>query len=321
MELRQLEYFLAVVDQGGLGRAAEHLYLSQPSLSSAIRSLERELKVTLFHRTGRRLVPTSAGLELVPPARRVLEDLVVVEDTMRRAREVQGGELTVVCTPDMSGEAVASWAGSFTRSHPAVRLVIREVGSQQEMAAAVAEGQAELGFSLASKLRSDLTFVELGVQRLLLVRPPGHRPPSGEAAVELARIGDLPLVCRQVPRHEEDAIQRALTANGVEATIGATVPSRSAQLTFVLRSGFQAFLPLRMCLTALDAGAGVLETVPAIEARFGVVHRTGGLAPAARQFMTDVQEALSTWYRAIDRHRGEGLGLIDALVASRDSTP
>lgn len=319
MELRQLEYFLAIVDQGGLGRAAEHLYLSKPSLSTAIRSLERELKVPLFHRPGRQLAPTSAGWELVPLARRVLEDLLAIEDAMRQAREAQGGELTIVCTPDMSGEAVASWAGGFTHKHPSVRLAIREVASHQEMITAVSQGKAELGFSLDSMLRSDLTFVELGLQRLLLVRPPGHHKQAEATAVDLARIGDLPLVCRQVPGHEEDAVQRALAAHNVDATIGATVPSRSAQLTFVLRSGFQAFLPLRMCLAALDAGAHVLETEPLIEAQFGVVHRSGGLAPAAQQFIAEVQSALSTWYAAIDEHGSEGLGLIDALVASRES--
>ncbi|MFI5662464.1 LysR family transcriptional regulator [Streptomyces sp. NPDC051684] len=319
MELRQLEYFLAIVDQGGLGRAADHLYLSHPSLSNAVRSLERELKVSLFHRTGRRLVPTSAGRELVPLARRMLEGMVDIEDTMRRAQQLQGGALTVVCTPDMSSEAVASWATGFTTGHPDVRLAINEAGSHQEMMAAVSDGQAELGFAVDSTLRSDLQFVELGLQRFLLVRPPGHPASADGAPLDITRLGDLPLVCRQVPGHEENVIQRVLSANNVDARIGATVPSRSAQLTFVLRSGFQAFLPLRICLTALDAGAHVLETDPAIEARFGLVHRTGGLAPAAQRFIADVRTALNTWYTAIDHHRDAGLGLIDALTASRDA--
>lgn len=185
MELRQLEQFLAVVDHGGLGRAAERLYLSQPTVSGSIKALERELKVELFHRTARRLVPTSAGRQLVPLARRVLDDVVAVQDAMRSAREVGGGVLTVMCTPDMSGEAVASWAGGFTRAYPAVRLDISEVGSRHELVAAVADGRAELGFTLApDELRGDLDFIELGVQRLLLVRPPGlGAPATGERRV------------------------------------------------------------------------------------------------------------------------------------------
>ncbi|MFG7945449.1 LysR family transcriptional regulator [Streptomyces cacaoi] len=319
MELRQLEHFLAVVDHGGLGRAAERLYLSQPAVSGSIRALERELKVSLFHRTGRRLAPTSAGLELVPLARRVLDDVVAAQDAMRSAREVNGGVLTVMCTPDMSGEAVASWAGGFTHKYPAVRLDISEVGSRQELLTAVADGQAELGFTLASGLRDDLGFVELGVQRLLLVRPRGHRPATAGASVPLSAIGDLPLACRQAAPHEDDAVHTALTAHGVEPVIGANVPSRSAQLAFVLGSGFQAFLPLRMCATALDAGACVVETDPLIESPFGVVHRSGALAPAAQQFVHDVRSALRSWYDAIAAHREAGLDLVDAVVAARNA--
>ncbi|MEB8343043.1 LysR family transcriptional regulator [Streptomyces endophyticus] len=321
MELRQLEQFLAVVDHGGLGRAAERLYLSQPTVSGSVRALERELKVELFHRTARRLVPTSAGLQLVPLARRVLDDVVAVQDAMRSAREVGGGVLTVMCTPDMSGEAVASWAGGFTRAYPAVRLDISEVGSRHELVAAVADGRAELGFTLApDELRGDLDFIELGVQRLLLVRPPGHGGPgAGARRVPLAAIGDLPLARRQVTRNEEDAVQAALAAHGVDPTTGATVPSRNAQLTFVLRSGFQAFLPLRMCAAALDAGAEVVETDPLIESPFGVVHRAGELAPAAQQFVADVRSALRAWFDAIAAGSESGLGLVDAVAAAREA--
>jgi DNA-binding transcriptional LysR family regulator len=61
VDARQLEYFLAVVDHGGVNRAAAALYLAQPSLSQSIRALERDLGHQLFHRVGRRLVLTDAG--------------------------------------------------------------------------------------------------------------------------------------------------------------------------------------------------------------------------------------------------------------------
>ncbi|WP_370943249.1 LysR family transcriptional regulator [Amycolatopsis sp. cg5] len=61
MDLRQVEYFVAVVDHGGVTKAAEALFLAQPSLSQAVRQLERELGAELFDRTGRHLVLTAAG--------------------------------------------------------------------------------------------------------------------------------------------------------------------------------------------------------------------------------------------------------------------
>ena len=61
MELRQLEYFLAVVEHGTLTKAAAALHLAQPSLSQMIKTLERDLGTQLFHRVGRRLVLSPAG--------------------------------------------------------------------------------------------------------------------------------------------------------------------------------------------------------------------------------------------------------------------
>ena len=75
MDARQLRFFLAVIDYEGFSKAAEQLYIAQPSLSQAIAGLERELGVALFHRVGRGVKPTDAGLNLIGPARQVLRDL------------------------------------------------------------------------------------------------------------------------------------------------------------------------------------------------------------------------------------------------------
>ena len=70
MDVRQLTYFLAVVETMNFGRAAELLHIAQPSLSQAIGTLERELGVPLFHRVGRGIVLSDAGAQLIdPPAR------------------------------------------------------------------------------------------------------------------------------------------------------------------------------------------------------------------------------------------------------------
>ncbi|WP_443209948.1 LysR family transcriptional regulator, partial [Rhodococcus rhodochrous] len=61
MDLHLVTYFVAVVDHGGITKAAQALYISQPSLSQAIRTLERRLDTTLFDRTGRRLTLTEDG--------------------------------------------------------------------------------------------------------------------------------------------------------------------------------------------------------------------------------------------------------------------
>ena len=74
MDLRQIEYVLAVVDRGSFTKAASSLDVSQPSLSDGIRRLESELGVRLFHRLGRSVELTDAGQAFVGPARHLTRD-------------------------------------------------------------------------------------------------------------------------------------------------------------------------------------------------------------------------------------------------------
>ena len=91
MDIRQLKYFLAVVDHNGFSRAAQHLMVAQPSLSQGIATFERELGMPLFHRIGRGVVLSEAGAALVGPARVVLRDLDEAKATMRALQGLRGG--------------------------------------------------------------------------------------------------------------------------------------------------------------------------------------------------------------------------------------
>ncbi len=99
MDARQLGYFLAVVDHGGFGRAADQIHIAQPSLSQAIANLERELGVQLFHRVGRGVVLSEAGRQLVEPARQVLRDLDVARAAAQSVKGLQTGRLDLVSMP------------------------------------------------------------------------------------------------------------------------------------------------------------------------------------------------------------------------------
>jgi DNA-binding transcriptional LysR family regulator len=92
VELRHLHYFLAVVEELHFGHAAERVHISQPPLSQAIRTLERQVGVQLLHRTSRVVEPTEAGLAFAEHARRTL---AAAGAALEAAREAGGAEWTL----------------------------------------------------------------------------------------------------------------------------------------------------------------------------------------------------------------------------------
>ena len=95
MNFRQLRYFVALYEEGHVGRAAERLSLSQPALSQQIRHLETDLDVNLFQRTGKRLLPTLAAQTLYSHAVPLLDGLERARDALRAFRGQSARSLAV----------------------------------------------------------------------------------------------------------------------------------------------------------------------------------------------------------------------------------
>ena len=102
MELRQLEAFAAVAAELHFGRAAQHLHMSQPTLSELIQRLERELGTPLFTRTTRRVALTGAGSELLGRVKVILDELAAAKAAVRRIAAGDAGTVRVGITPPVA---------------------------------------------------------------------------------------------------------------------------------------------------------------------------------------------------------------------------
>src|SRR5256714_6062885 len=99
MELHQFRYFVTVVREGTFTRAAERLYIAQPSLSEQIRKLETELGSPLFQRLGRRLALTTVGEAFRPHAEKVLFELEQARARVEEVRGLRRGRLSIGVLP------------------------------------------------------------------------------------------------------------------------------------------------------------------------------------------------------------------------------
>lgn len=190
MDARQITHFLAIVEEGGFGRAAERLRVAQPSLSQSMATLERELGVKLFHRVGRGVVLSDAGAELVGPARRVLRDLDAAKAAVRSTKNLQQGTVHISTMPSPGIEPLTSIIARFAVEHPAIVLRVDGAFGPEDVIEAVRSGAAEVGLLGSShdyKL-AGMRLLPLEDQPLVLISPPDDDLPD----VDTVCLADLP---------------------------------------------------------------------------------------------------------------------------------
>jgi DNA-binding transcriptional LysR family regulator len=145
VEIRQLRYFVAVAEERHFGRAAKTLYISQPSLSYAIKSLETSLGVRLFRRHVRGVDLTEAGADLLPTAKAVLAQARAVEEIAERHRTGRAGRLRIGFEASGAGRLSTTARAEFARRYPHVRVEPRSYDWQREVAA-LHEGAIDVAF-------------------------------------------------------------------------------------------------------------------------------------------------------------------------------
>ena len=192
MNLRQLRYFVAIVEAGTMTRAAERCHVAQPSLSQQIAKLERALGVTLFDRLARGVALTPAGKALLPRARRLLAD--AEEIRVRIAEDVAegAGRFAVGVIPTIAPYTLHRILPRLREEFPAAEITIREDLTDM-VAEAVEDNELDLAVT-STPIRNELLDVEvLGSEPLMLVLPADH--PLGEApAVDPADVRDEPTI-------------------------------------------------------------------------------------------------------------------------------
>lgn len=181
MELRELSYFVAVYEEKTLTAAARRSFVSQPSVSAALASLEHELDTALFVRHRRGVTPTAAAEELYPRARRLVDEAKAVRASFRDKvppREVTIGIMAAICA-DRVREVL-----SLVGAEPGARL--RVVGAGEK---------SDLRLVARSMLEKGESFVRLWKEPFVVAIPSSH-PLALVARVRVADLATAPLVER-----------------------------------------------------------------------------------------------------------------------------
>lgn len=193
MDLRQLDYALAVAEHGNFTRAAARLHVAQPALSVAMRRLETELGVRLFHRTSRRVTLTDAGEAFVGRARRILVDTHELRALMQAFAGGSRGRLRVSAWYHIEPR-LASFLKSLLDEFPQVDVTIAELAPADALDA-VRRGDLDLALVDGwHELRPNgVEHLVVRSEPYVLVTPPNH-PYARRRSVRLADVMPEPFV-------------------------------------------------------------------------------------------------------------------------------
>jgi DNA-binding transcriptional LysR family regulator len=273
VELRQLEYFVAVARHGHFGRAAEAVYVTQPALSQQVRRLEDELGVALLRRTSRGVELTPAGEDLLARAEAILAEVSGARSAMDEHAGLVRGTVRVAATADAVRlpEALAA----FHRDHPGVRIALRQA-SAAEALELVRRGAVDLAVLSLNGDAGGLDVTALVEEPLRLIVEPGDQLAGG--AVRLAELSGRPFVLAEPGSALRSTVMEACQAAGF-SPVPLLEVGEPAAVRFLVGAGLGVSLVPASWLEVPGSAVGVAVVEPAPVHRVCLV--SGGELPPA----------------------------------------
>ena len=191
MRLEQLEAFAEVARLRSVSRAADALFVTQPTLTARLKSLERELDTTLFVRSQRGMRLSDAGRAFLPYAERTLDTVSSGRRLLAELARGEAGQLALGAAPAVSTYVLPRILTRFRSTHPKVSLAVR-TGHSEEVLELVLREQVQVGLGRALH-HPEVEAIPLYEDELVLVADPKH-PFAEQAAIGPDRMTEVQLI-------------------------------------------------------------------------------------------------------------------------------
>ena len=286
-DLRHIQAFLAVTQQGTFTRAASQLGMSQPTLTVQIQQFEAALGVRLFDRTNRRVVLTAAGRDLVAPFERLLIDYEAITLQARDMASHRRGVVTVATLPSIAADLLPRAIVALSQVHAGILVRVRDM-TADAIISAVKAGDADVG--LGSVMRADgaLRTRPLLTDRLCAFVPAAH-PLAGRRRVSFTTITRWPLVLTS----RDSSVRQLIDRSAQERRLPMHVVQEATYMTTAMAmvaAGLGVGILPESALAGAPAGPRIVEIHSPILRRELVIlsSRTRSLSPAAEKLIEAV---------------------------------
>ncbi len=297
LETRHLQVFMAIWESHSFSKAADKIYLAQPTVSGHIKTLETILGTELFNRSARDVSPTKAGELFYPYARRILNLMSQAEQEMDLFTGREKGTLEIGGS-NIPGEYILPPAiGQFKKGRPDIKLTLK-IGDTREIVTAVGDGQLELGMVGAVIERPDIIFEACLVDDLLLVTPPDS-PLAGKEQVKMAELSNCPFIMRERGSGTRKTIEKAMERAGelqqtynltIIAEMGSTEAIRQA-----VKAGVGCSIISRLAVQKdVELGLMSASSIPQLDLKrqfYLILPKQRRISPLAEEFRQFIQQS------------------------------
>jgi DNA-binding transcriptional LysR family regulator len=292
MDVRDLEYIIAVQQYGTVGKAADQLGITQPSLTKAVRRVETQLGVMLFERTSTGMRMTQAGELFLERARRLSRDYDDALAEMRSIRNGEQGGVRLGYTPSLPDALVVAVCRRLLRERPAARLRMRR-RLARELLDLLRDGEIDVAVMPISAATDEFDTQVLYEDCLAVVADAGH-PLVARGRVQLSDLQDQQWLLPEGHITVRQALDNAFIKQGLPPPTLRIEADFSSEALFALIVGTPT-LTLSRCgrmthaagLAPLDLDLGGLD----LRRRIGLITRPGGyLSPVSNRLIELFQD-------------------------------
>ncbi len=294
MEFSQLEAFLEAANRGSFRRAADALYLSQPSVSARVQTLESEVGVALFHRTARGVRLTDMGRTFLPFAQRSLETLRRGREVLESVRQTSAGILNMATARVIGTYVLPETLQKFQQLYPDANLHIK-VGGSSDVLQMVVDEEVQLGLARFMQ-HPDVDALHLYDEEAVLVVHPGHSFTKTRVAA-MSQVAQEPLIVYDPGDPGSSYFQfinRVCRDAGVTAKVEMNLDSVEAAKNMVRLGLGVSFLPRSAVRREVEFGSLTLidlaEVPPVLLPTYLLLRRGQEIGPTARSFLKLLQE-------------------------------
>ena len=290
MELRQLEYFVAVTEESSFTKAAARLHVAQPGVSAQLRRLERELGHPLLDRSARTVRLTDVGAAILPHVRAALAAVADVHNTLDELTGLVRGRVAVGAVAGCGGLGLPDMLAAFHESHPGVQISLREDNSDR-LVDDVRTGELDLALVGAAGAPTRALRIQVMIDESLVAAIRSDHPLARRSTISLAELAEQSLVSLQRGTGLRAALDQACAAASLKPRIAFEAGDPLAIANLAARGLGVAILPESTIASMPGALQPLTITRPHLRSRIELVWRPDEpTSPAARVLIERARE-------------------------------